>query len=101
MYKLYRFLFISYFITATIICTFQMDLIDFYSVGEYRSMAGLRIGRPYNIERMYCYVSYSGLCCLMLLRQTSAVKSLAKDEHLYWCKHCERGLFFPLICTHH
>jgi hypothetical protein len=51
-------------------CTFQMNLISFSSTGEYRSVAGLQVGRPYNIEQLYCYESNSGLCCLMLLRQT-------------------------------
>jgi hypothetical protein len=65
-YMVYGFPLISYFIITTSICTLRMDLISFYSAGEYRSVAGLRIGRPY-IERMYCCASYSGPCCVMLL----------------------------------
>jgi len=30
----------------------------------------------------------------------TAVTCLANDERHYWCKHCERGLFFPIMCSH-
>jgi hypothetical protein len=30
----------------------------------------------------------------------TAVQCHARDEHLYWCKHCECGSFFPPSCPH-
>jgi hypothetical protein len=30
----------------------------------------------------------------------SAIDSLVSNERHYWCKHCDRGLFFPPDCPH-
>ena len=30
----------------------------------------------------------------------SAVSLLVSKERLFWCKHCDRGLFFPPDCSH-
>jgi len=30
----------------------------------------------------------------------SAISSLVSNERLYWCKRCDKGLFFPPDCPH-
>jgi len=30
----------------------------------------------------------------------SAISGLLSNERLYWCKHCDKGLFFPPDCPH-
>jgi len=34
------------------------------------------------------------------LDMKSAIDSLVSNERHYWCKHCDRGLFFPPDCPH-
>jgi hypothetical protein len=31
----------------------------------------------------------------------SAISLLVTNETFYWCRHCDRGLFFPPDCEHH